>query len=89
MKDVTYTAGRAFYLNGKLNIIIGDYDRLGDKFKERANASAGISEIKYYFVPGKRAKKSGFKLVNEAIIYNNSVVDAILNGNPKNESALL
>ena len=40
MKDTTYTGGRAFYVDGKLNIIIGDYDRLGDKFKERAYASA-------------------------------------------------
>ncbi len=61
LKDVTYTAGRAFFVDGKLNIIIGDYDRLGDKFQERANASAGVSEIKYYFTPGRRAKRSGFK----------------------------
>ncbi len=61
MKDTTYTAGRVFYVNGKLNVIIGDYDRLGDKFKERAYASAGGVEVKYYFTPGKRAKRSGFK----------------------------
>ena len=60
MKDTVYTGGRAFYANGKLNIIIGDYDRLGDKFKERAHQSSGISEIKYYIAPGKRAKRSGF-----------------------------
>ncbi len=60
MKDTTYTGGRVFYANGKLNLIIGDYDRLGDKFKERAHQSSGIAEIKYYIAPGKRAKRSGF-----------------------------
>ncbi len=60
-KDTTYTTGRAFYVNDKLHIIIGEYDRLGDKFKERAYASSGISEIKYNFAHGKRAKRSGFK----------------------------
>lgn len=61
MKDTVYIAGRAFYLNDRLHVIIGDYDRLGDKFKERAHQSSGIKEIKYYFKPGRRAKNSGFK----------------------------
>lgn len=61
MKDTVYTAGRAFYLDDRLHVIIGDYDRLGDKFKERAHQSSGISEIKYYFKPGKRSRNSGFK----------------------------
>lgn len=61
MKDTTYTAGRAFYVGGKLNIIIGDYDKLGDKFKERVHQSSGGMEVKYYFATGKRAKRSGFK----------------------------
>ena len=61
LKETTYTGGRAFYVDGKLNIIIGDYDKLGDKFKERAHASSGGLEVKYYFSHGKRAKRSGFK----------------------------
>ncbi len=62
MKDTTYTSGRAFYLDGKLHVILGEYDKLGDKFKERAYQGSGsTSEIRYYFKPGKRAKKSGFK----------------------------
>ena len=62
MKDTTYTSGRAFYLDGRLHVIIGEYDRLGDKFKERAYSGSGSSsEIRYYFKPGKRAKKSSFK----------------------------
>ncbi len=61
MKDTTYTGGRVFYVDGKLNVILGDYDKLGDKFLERANQSSGVSEIKYYIAPGKRKKRSGFK----------------------------
>ena len=70
LKDTTYTSGRAFYLDGKLHVILGEYDRLGDKFKERAYQGSGISEINYYFKPGKRAKKSGFK---KAIIVTDGV----------------
>lgn len=70
LKDVTYTAGRVFYANDRLHVIIGDYDKLGDSFKERAHASHGAGEVKYYFSPGKRAKRSGFK---KAIIENEGI----------------
>lgn len=75
-KDTTYTTGRAFYVNDKLNIIIGEFDRLGDKFKERAYASSGISEIQYSFKHGKRAKRSGFK---EAIIISDGLSTRTVN----------
>lgn len=61
MRELSYTAGRAFYVEGRLNIILGDYRRLPDKFQERASASAGVPEIKYFFTHGKRANPSGFK----------------------------
>jgi hypothetical protein len=81
MKDTTYTTGRAFYVNGKLNIIIGEYDRLGDKFLERAHASSGASEVQYNFVHGKRAKRSGFK---KAVINSDGLTT--YNENDKNRS---
>lgn len=62
LRDLTYTSGRAFFVNGKLNVIIGEYRRSPDKFQERANASAGIPEIQYFFAHGKRTKPSDFKL---------------------------
>lgn len=62
MRDLTYTSGRAFYANGKLNVIIGEYRRPPDKFQERASASANIPEIQYFFSHGKRTKASKFKL---------------------------
>ena len=62
MREVSYTSGRAFFANGKLNVIIGEFRRLPDKFQERANASSGAPEVKYFFAHGKRAKPSDFKL---------------------------
>ena len=62
IRELSYTSGRAFYANGKLNVIIGEYRRLPDKFQERANASSGAGEIKYFFAHGKRTSPSDFKL---------------------------
>ena len=64
MKETYYMAGRAFYADDRLNIIIGDYDKLQDKFKERVEASHGnTSGIQYFFDNGKRKKASDFKQV--------------------------
>ena len=60
IQNMTYTAGRAFYANDKLHIIIGDYEKSPDRFKERMHQSSGIPEIKYFFNHGKRAKPSKF-----------------------------
>lgn len=61
-KELYYMAGRAFYSNDRLHIIIGDYDRLPDKFQERAERSHGnISGVQYFFNKGKRSKPSKFK----------------------------
>jgi len=61
IETVDYVAGRAFYADGKLNIIIGDYDRPADRFKERASQSMGGGEVQYFFNNGSRGSKSGFK----------------------------
>lgn len=60
MEDKFYTAGRAFYANGRLNIIFGDFERPPDRFKERAYQSSGITEIQYSFSHGRRSKASDF-----------------------------
>ncbi len=62
IRELTYTSGRAFYANGKLNVIIGEFRRSPDKFQERANASSGAPEVRYSFAHGKRTKPSDFKL---------------------------
>ncbi len=56
-----YTGGRVFYLDGKLHLIIGDYDHEGDRFQETVERSHGITETKQYFKYGRRAKSVGFK----------------------------
>ena len=61
LQNTGYTGGRAFYLDGKLHLIIGDYDNEGDRFKETVEKSHGITESKQYFKHGRRAKSAGFK----------------------------
>jgi hypothetical protein len=61
IRETTYTAGRAFYADGRLNVILGDFARPIDRFQERAYQSSGISEVRYYFSHGKRSKASDFK----------------------------
>ena len=56
-----YTGGRVFYLDGKLHVIIGDYDHEGDRFKETVERSHGVTDTKQYFKHGRRAKSVGFK----------------------------
>ena len=56
-----YTGGRVFYLDGKLHVIIGDYDHEGDRFKETVERSHGVTDTKQYFRHGRRAKSVGFK----------------------------
>ena len=61
LQNTGYTGGRAFYLDGKLHLIIGDYDHEGDRFKETVERSHGVTETKQYFKHGRRAKSVGFK----------------------------
>ena len=61
LQNTGYTGGRAFYLDGKLHLIIGDFDNEGDRFKETVERSHGVTETKQYFKHGRRAKSVGFK----------------------------
>ena len=56
-----YTGGRVFYLDGKLHVIIGDFEHEGDRFKETVERSHGVTDVKQYFKHGRRAKPAGFK----------------------------
>jgi len=58
-----YVAGRAFYKNGKLNIILGDYDRARQEGYENAYDPTHMGIVAYNFDHGKRTKSSKkFKL---------------------------
>lgn len=61
LQNTGYTGGRVFYLDGKLHLIIGDYDNEGDRFKETVERSHGVTSIRQYFKHGRRAKPVGFK----------------------------
>ena len=56
-----YGRARAFYLDGNLHLIIGDFDNEGDRFRETVERSHGVTETKQYFKHGRRAKSAGFK----------------------------
>ena len=57
-----FVAGRAFYKENKLNIIIGDYDRLRDDGYEAAVDPTHVGIVRYNFDHGRRSKGSkGFK----------------------------
>ena len=52
--EVTFTAGRVFYADNMLHIILGDYMKPKDKGKEAMAGSFGETDIKYTFIHGKR-----------------------------------
>ncbi|MGI9284968.1 MAG: SHOCT domain-containing protein [Pseudomonadales bacterium] len=60
--DQYFVAGRAFYKDNKLNVIIGDYDRLRDEGYEAAYDPTHVGIVRYNFDHGSRSKSSnGFK----------------------------
>ena len=60
--DRLFVAGRAFYKDEKLNIIIGDYDRTADEGFEAAYDPTHMGIVTYHFDHGRRTKSSkGFK----------------------------
>jgi len=56
--DQYFVAGRAFYKDNKLNIIIGDYDRLRDSAYEAAVDPTQVGIVRYQFDHGNRSKQS-------------------------------
>ena len=52
--DIFYVAGRAFYKDGKLNIIIGDYDRPRLEGYEKAYDPTEVGIVGYNFLHGRR-----------------------------------
>ncbi len=58
--SVYYTAGRAFYKDGKLNIIIGDYEKPRQEGYEKAYDPTEVGIVKYYFLHGSRNSQQKF-----------------------------
>jgi len=53
-----FVAGRAFYKDEKLNIIIGDYDRAADEGFEAVYDPTQVGIVRYHFDHGRRTKSS-------------------------------
>ena len=85
IKEKVFIAGRAFYKDNHLNIIIGDYDYPTDKGKEAAAGGAGVTEIKYFLNEGRRGKPSSFK---KTVITGNGI-DLQSQGNRKRRDWLV
>lgn len=58
IKEKTFTAGRAFYKDGKLNIILGEYNRARNTAFERVVDPGDTGDIAYSFDFGSRGSKS-------------------------------
>lgn len=77
-----FVAGRAFYKDNKLNIIIGDYDRRRDDSYEAAVDPTHVGIVRYQFDHGKRSKNSRFK---ETIISVNGIEKKQLNNTQRTD----
>jgi hypothetical protein len=65
LKEKTFNAGRIFYKDGKLNIIMGDYEYFRSEAFEKAYDPGGQSAVPYTFNFGKRTRQSkAFENVN-------------------------
>ncbi len=58
LKDKTFNAGRIFFKDGELNIIMGDYEYFRSEAFEKAYDPGGQSAVPYSFNFGKRTRKS-------------------------------
>ena len=85
IKERVYMAGRAFYKDNHLHIILGDYDRPTDKGKEAAAGGAGVTEVKYFLDEGSRGSPSSFK---KTVITGNGI-ELQLQGNRKRRDWLV
>ncbi len=59
LNEKNFVAGRVFYKDDKLNIIIGEFDRARSTEFERQYDPSGRASVPYSFNHGRRAKTSG------------------------------
>jgi hypothetical protein len=68
--DRMFVAGRVFYKDNRLNLIIGDYDRPRNDAYEAAYDPTHTGIVRYHFNYGDRGKSSGF---DKAVITVNGI----------------
>lgn len=59
LNEKNFVAGRVFYQQGKLNIILGEYDRARNDAFESVYDPSGRAAVPYSFDHGRRSKSSG------------------------------
>jgi hypothetical protein len=67
VKDRAYTAGRAFYKDGRLNVLIGDFERPPDRGRELMQESVGLPIDEHFYnfdIGGRRSVNDlGFSIM--------------------------
>jgi hypothetical protein len=79
----SYTAGRVFYNEGKLNIIIGEYNFVRSEAMEKELDPSGRGDVNYNFNHGYRKKES--KHFKGSIIGVAGVVQKEIKGKPRQD----
>lgn len=82
LTDQVIVSGRAFFKDGKLNIIIGDYDKYRNDELERVYDSSG-QVVPYFFNHGSRTDSSGNVKGNLANIP--GIDNKVVNNNPRQD----
>jgi putative oligomerization/nucleic acid binding protein len=83
LKDKTFNAGRVFYKDGKLNIIMGDYEYFRSEAFEKTYDPGGQGAVPYTFNFGKRTRQSK---AFENIHFNATGIEIKqLNGEPRHD----
>ena len=85
--DKYFVAGRAFFKDNKLNIIIGDYDRLRDHGYEAAVDPTHVGIVRYNFDHGKRSKRS--KQFNNSIVTVVGIENAQIKNNRRHDWVMI
>ncbi|WP_461517234.1 SHOCT domain-containing protein [Porticoccus sp.] len=80
-KNAYFVAGRAFYKEGKLNLILGDFDRARNIGYEAAYDPSNAGIVTYNFDHGKRTKQSaGSYAFNNVTWEIHGIQNMVLNG---------
>jgi hypothetical protein len=83
LKDKTFSAGRAFYKDGKLNIIMGEYEFFRSEAFEKQYDPGGQSAVPYSFNFGKRTRQS--KAFEDVTFSSAGIENNQLNGNRRSD----
>lgn len=82
-----FVAGRAFYKDGQLNVLIGDYDRPAEEGFEAAYDPTHMNIVNYHFDHGRRTKDTGG--FNRSVVSIEGVENKRVEGAARNDWLLI